>query len=634
MRRGLVVAAVATMVSAAGVAVADPVSAQDVAAAKARQLAAGVQIVPKGSQSSGIDPMLAYLPNLSNVDIAGARRARAAEQAALRNRSGEAKPYTEREPVGVRGRNDTDATAEFLFGFGTGFGAASKFSLTGNLAPDPETKTLPPFAEDNGSIPLAPAVGEGRRIRTSGVIGDGPHGSSGDKKGDYDFYKVSGLSSVTIDVDTPASDLDSVVAVYNAAGEQIAVNDDQGPDNTDSLVTVPLPTPGDYYVLVSGFGENGTTFPQDPSDSGSGLGTGSEGAYTVTLSGQETYDKDVYSFFLRAGDVIGAAVTGGSTRLEVHDSTGREVFGSSQDFTSLYPASSPLPRGGNAVVDFLAPTTGKYTLHVRNGEGQYQVALEAYRPGTETKPRGTVQTIFLDFDGAQIDVGIFNAGATGVRTLSPFSTFLAGWGLGPADENVLIDRIIDVVKENVEKDLAQKSTNRNFAVKILNSRDHADPFGQGGVSRLIIGGSIAESGIPTVGIAQSIDPGNFGTEESALLLLDVLSGPTGRTSLNTYITPATDKIRFISQGVGNIAAHELGHFIGSWHVDQFNEVASLMDQGGNPTLMFGVGPDKIGGTADDVDVDFVEDVLNPNEGFSGHEDTLNRSGWGFSRGRG
>ncbi|MCE7002792.1 PPC domain-containing protein [Kibdelosporangium philippinense] len=580
MRRSVVVVAVATMVSAGGVALAGPASAQDIAEAKARQLAAGVQIVPKGSHASGIDPLLAYLPDLSNVDIAGARRARVAEQAALRGRSPQAKRYTEREPVGVRGRNDTDATADFLFGFGSA--AYEKFLLSGNLVPDSETKTLPPFAEDNGSIALAPAVGMGRRIRTSGVIGDGPHGSGGDKKGDYDFYKVSGLSSVTIDVDTPNSDLDSVVAVYNAAGTQIATNDDQGPDSSDSLVTVPLSTPGDYYILVSGFGENGTTFPQNPSDSGSGLGTGSEGAYTVTLSGPETYDKDVYSFVLRAGDVIGAAVTGGATRLEVHDFTGREVFGSSQDFTMLHPANSPLPRGGNAVVDFVAPTAGKYTLHVRNGEGSYEAAIEAYRPGPETKPRGTVQTLFLDFDGAQIDVGIFNAGATGVRTLSPFSTFLKGWGLTPADENVLIDRIIDVVRENIEKDLAQKSTNRNFGVRILNSRDHADPFGQPNVSRLIIGGSIAESGIPTVGIAQSIDPGNLGTEESALLLLDVLSGPTGRTSLNTYLTSASDKIKFVAQGVGNIAAHEVGHFIGSWHVDQFNEVAGLMDQGGNP----------------------------------------------------
>ena len=58
-------------------------------------------------------------------------------------------------------------------------------------------------------------------------------------------------------------------------------------------------------------------------------------------------------------------------------------------------------------------------------------------------------------------------------------------------------------------------------VNVLNSRDHADPFGQPDVSRLIVGGTIAESGIDTIGIAQSIDPGNFETEETALILLDV-----------------------------------------------------------------------------------------------------------------
>ena len=47
-----------------------------------------------------------------------------------------------------------------------------------------------------------------------------------------------------------------------------------------------------------------------------------------------------------------------------------------------------------------------------------------------------------------------------------------------------------------------------------------------------------------------------------------------------------------------------------------------MDQGGNFALMFAVGPDGIGGTADDTDVDLGEDVLNPNEGFAGREDTL------------
>ena len=47
--------------------------------------------------------------------------------------------------------------------------------------------------------------------------------------------------------------------------------------------------------------------------------------------------------------------------------------------------------------------------------------------------------------------------------------------------------------------------------------------------------------------------------------------------------------------------------------------------------MFGVGPDGVGGTADDTDVDFGDDVLNPNEGFTGTEDTLTRTAFGLSR---
>ena len=65
----------------------------------------------------------------------------------------------------------------------------------------------------------------------------------------------------------------------------------------------------------------------------------------------------------------------------------------------------------------------------------------------------------------------------------------------------------------------------------------------------------------------------------------------GDPSLNTYITPASDRIAFVGRAVGNVVAHEAGHFFGDWHVDQFNDSANLMDQGGNFPLMFGVGPD-------------------------------------------
>jgi hypothetical protein len=69
-------------------------------------------------------------------------------------------------------------------------------------------------------------------------------------------------------------------------------------------------------------------------------------------------------------------------------------------------------------------------------------------------------------------------------------------------------------------------------------------------------------------------------------------------------------------------------------VDQFDAQANLMDQGGNFPLLYGVGPDGVGGTADDPDVDFGNDTFNPFEGFTGTEETLIRTAFGLSKGRG
>jgi hypothetical protein len=147
-------------------------------------------------------------------------------------------------------------------------------------------------------------------------------------------------------------------------------------------------------------------------------------------------------------------------------------------------------------------------------------------------------------------------------------------------------------------------------------------------------GTIDESGVSTIGIAQSIDPGNFDTEESALVLLDLLSDPGGPDvpySLNTYMTSASDRIAFVGQAVGNVTAHEAGHFFGNWHTDNSSPRVNLMDAGGeNFQNLFGVGPDQVGGTADDVDVDFGDDAFEPEEGFVGIEDTLGRIVFGVT----
>lgn len=75
---------------------------------------------------------------------------------------------------------------------------------------------------------------------------------------------------------------------------------------------------------------------------------------------------------------------------------------------------------------------------------------------------------------------------------------------------------------------------------------------------------------------------------------------------------ASNRIGFVGQAVGKVVSDEAGHLFGNWHVDQFNDHANVMDQGATSPFPYGVGPDG---------VDFGEDEFNPNEGFTGTEDT-------------
>ena len=93
-------------------------------------------------------------------------------------------------------------------------------------------------------------------------------------------------------------------------------------------------------------------------------------------------------------------------------------------------------------------------------------------------------------------------------------------------------------------------------------------------------------------------------------------------------------IDIIGVGVGEITAHEAGHYLGCWHTDQFNPIANIMDQGGNLNFsILGLGPDGIFGTADDTNVQFVRDEFNPNEGFTGIEDNQSAIAFGTTEGR-
>ena len=358
----------------------------------------------------------------------------------------------------------------------------------------------------------------------------------------------------------------------------------------------------------------------------------------VDVTGSVDGDLDFFAVQLEPGDILGAAITGGGTSLTFQDGSGLELIGSDQDLTGVHPANSPLP-GGNAALSMVVDTSGTYYVGVDGGSGAYTLNLRVFRPALEQAFEGEHQTLFVDFDGASIDMSIF-LGQSGIADLSPLNSFLPGWGLTGADENAVIDAILASIDESLSGDMRTLGNNGDFDatgihgqfdIEILNSRDHADPFGLPNVSRVIIGGSIDELGFSTIGIAQSIDVGNFDTSETAVLLLDVLSDSTGPIN-QIVLDPSVTIIDLIGVAVGNIAAHEAGHFFGAWHTDPSNASPNIMDQGGNFNGTVGVGADGMFGTLDDVDVDFGDDVYVPNEGFTGLEDTLNSIAFGLSTG--
>ncbi|MCY1139705.1 PPC domain-containing protein [Actinoplanes sp. Pm04-4] len=614
-------------------------------------LEAGVGVAPKapyGAKPKGPNPFLAEVADPAKVDYSGwanYMKSQAKAKAAVRAKQTKAlkaaaapKPAVvvdEDELPGSSGGNDVPVNAQRIIGYGTGAGQFPNIRILGSLDNEVvSTPTVAPAPEDNGSIPLAGPTGIGVGTQSGAVItsqiGDGPHGrQTGDGSNDFDFYKLTAPAGkvLTLSTATPTGPLDTVLQLFTPDGTLVAVNDDFS--GVDSRIVYRVTTGGDFYLAVSAYGG----LPADPFDSGSGGGIGdptppTEGPYTLTLTSGGV-DEDFYAVKLRAGDVIGASVSGPATYLTVYDTVPREVHGSRQDASYIYPVDSPLPAGGNAVTDYVATKAGWHYIGVASGSGAYQVTVEAYRPVLQgAKPQ---QTLYLDFDGARVNTGIFDG--NGNRDLSPLASFLTRWGLTRADEDALIDLVVAGVTENIKSDLEASGLNPKFKVKIANSKDNADQWGKANVSRVVVGGTIEESGVDTIGIAQSIDPGNFETEETALVLLDVLSDPAGSTaaSLNTYITSDSDRLKFVAQGLANVISHEAGHFFGDFHTDNQDALPNLMDAGGTGFgTLFGVGPDGVGGTADDIDVDFGDSAFLPAEQFVGTEDTLGRIVFGLT----
>jgi hypothetical protein len=602
------------------------------------------------------NPFLAQVPDPSKVDYAAWRarmardaaqraaspayaRARQAASSRLAARRGTV-TRAEREPAGTAGGNDATGSAERISAFGTRKGRAHVVRILGtttDLGAGGTTTTRPPSVEDDGSIPQATDTGlrGPGTITTTGTLGDGPHGpvaSGGDGSNDFDVYAVDVPAGHQLVADTTGSDPATAagVAVYAADGTALASTSAEGAPMTSSRLTVTPPSAGRYYVLVAGATDEATSpLPEDPFASGSGAGGATTGPYALSIGVRPT-DRDHYAVRLRPGDVLGAVVTGSADTIRVTGPDGTQRIGTTGlDLSSLYPTESPLPGGGNAALGYVAEERGWYVVSADGEPGAYQLQVEGYRPGAETD-RVQRQTVLLDFDGGRVNTAPWNG--PGVRQLSPFSSFLPRWGIPERREAAMIRKVSREIRQTLVHEAGTDGPHRGVRLRVVNSLNHPEVRGKRNVSRIVIAGSVPESGIATVGVAETVDPGNFGHEDTALVLLDILSlPPITNISLNSFLTAQSDREAFVAQALGNITAHEIAHTVGNYHTENRSAVVGLMETGGEEVMptFYGVGPDGIGGTTDDTDTHLETDQYARAEGFTGTEDTLNITGWAY-----
>jgi len=526
--------------------------------------------------------------------------------------------------------NNTPAQAQSL-NLGFDNGEVTTIRVDGNLtsSPTPTIRTIS-GSENNNSIGLADQTGilagETDAIRTTvgfNAVGGNP---------DVDFFRISSLTGQQLNITADGiNGFDTFIEVFNSDGELVAFDDDDGPGLSSDL-DFTVPADGDYFVAVRRFGVD-INNPFDPNDN---TGNTTNGSAILTIS-QIAPEIDYYEVELNGGDILGAALDGAAQNIQIFNPDGVLVYGSDFNISNFDSSESQLIGNGfdNVVGGLVAPETGTYLVAVTGGVGSYDLDLNVNRPALESQAVGNVQYVYLDFDGATIDSSIFGS-TSGIVSLSALSTFLPNWGLSNSDENAVIDSIIATVQRQLIDDVSGLGNNDDFEIVLLNSRDHPDPdvLNLPNISRIVVGGTTAELGITTLGIAQHIDVGNFDTDDTAITLLDLYSAATGGDSINTLsLAPGTSIIDAIGQIVGTTTAHEAGHILGNFHTENENEIFNIQDQGGTGIQPF-AGADGIFGTADDPFERFGLDMFESSEGIAqGTQDTLNNIAFGASSGQ-
>ena len=383
------------------------------------------------------------------------------------------------------------------------------------------------------------------------------------------------VETLTADTEGSAAGVDTILVVWDAEGTPLVADDDSG---TGVLSSLSLPAGHPRHLLRDGRQATPSTrCRRDPFDSGSGAGGADTGAYRVSIASREL-DADFFSVRLRAGAVVGAGAEGAATGLTVAHALRRAARrGVGTGRLLALPADLAAHRRWQHRRSPTSPRSpGWYTVQVSGGTGAYDVTVEGYRPGTQGD-RGRTQTVLLDFAPGRVNTATWGGPGTrsvvAVRGVRPAvgdrpHRGAAGWRTASSTR----------CARNLQAEIA--GTNSDVDVEVLNARTNPELIGQENVSRIYVAGTIAETGISTIGIAQYIDPGNFGHED-------------GRSCSSTCSARRPDRRRAqhlhqrqqrqdrVRDGRGGQRDGPRGRpHIGNYHTDNADEIHNMMDSGG------------------------------------------------------
>ena len=375
------------------------------------------------------------------------------------------------------------------------------------------------------------------------------------------------------------------------------------------------------------------------------------------LTGTLPEDVDFYKFNLKAGDILDVSGIGSVGTFDIfygNNIAGRSRqrwFASNDNQAFFYPANSPLQTTGNVVGAQVVPEDGEYFLRVApNIQGQgYTVGLRVYRPNLEKEPIGTKQKIFLQFDGDTLPASVFTPGAVGtVRVPSLRDSFnYPNVNITlPGQESLLIDKILadvnarfaTIVTNGTNGDFASTGVAGQFGYELLNSRDNPDFTPDRFTTRVLVGGSIFDFGVPALGVSETIDIGNFRTDETVIVLLDLFGTPANFGAF----TPAGpfSFVDLAARVLGGIITHEAAHSMGLRHTNAGNTIASVIDTGGSAVSfnnLIGAGGNLIVGDSilDVVSAFPVQDAFQEAGGtfFLGNQRVAASMSWGLATGK-